>query len=258
MMLKSLHSLIRTLSFFISFIVVLLASNAQALTPTSEYQLKLLTQGGPASIKSTSESIYRTGFAEQEVTDTLAEILLQNYTRNDRQYTDPLAWAAKALGSTRNARYRNTLTEVLEKSTDKKLNKHVAASLKSIPEIEAEQYTKGTINLNAARTQHADTKPNTASTAPATTTHNGTNKITSAMPGMSMEEVTAICGAPTSTTSHMTGKAFIPFNFKGKGDVVLIALYKGQGKIVYTHPSRYVSTWQVEQVTLDPNESGYP
>ncbi|MES2822778.1 MAG: hypothetical protein V4732_04185 [Pseudomonadota bacterium] len=252
MMFKSMRAFICSLSFFAS--LSMLASTAYALTPTSEYQLKLLTQGGPASIKSTSESIYRTGAAEQEVTDTLAEVLLQNYaSAGDGDYVDALSWAAKALGSTRNARYRNTLTEVLEKGTNKKLNKYVSASLKSIPEADTEQYVKGTIDLNAARAQNADTKA-----APAATAQSGTSKITAAMPGMSMEEVTAVCGAPTSTTSHMTGKAFIPFNFKGKGDVVMIALYKGQGKIIYTHPSRYTSTWQVEEVTLNPNETGYP
>lgn len=252
MMLKSLRALIYTFSLFTSLIIM--CSTAYALTPTSEYQLTLLTQGGPASLKSTSESIYRTGVAEQEVTDTLAEILLQNYARtNNDDYIDALAWAAKALGSTRNARYRSTLTEILEKCTNKKLNKYVSASLKSIPEEEAEQYTKGTINLDTARAQHADKKA-----APSTAAQGGTSKISAAIPGMNMEEVNAVCGAPTSTTSHMTGKAFIPFNFKGKGDVVLIALYKGQGKIIYTHPSRYTSTWQVEEVTLDPNETGYP
>lgn len=252
MMFKSMRAFLCTLSFFTGLCII--SGTAHALTPTSEYQLKLLTQGGPASIKSTSESIYRTGAAEQEVTDTLAEILLQNYSStSDGDYIDALAWAAKALGNTRNARYRNALTEVLEKGTNKKLNKYVSASLKSIPEADTEQYVKGTVDLNAARAQHADTKA-----APAAATPTATSKITAAIPGMSMEEVTAVCGAPTSTTSHMTGKAFIPFNFKGKGDVVMIALYKGQGKVIYTHPSRYTSTWQVEEVRLDPNESGYP
>ncbi len=38
----------------------------------------------------------------------------------------------------------------------------------------------------------------------------------------------------------------------------MIALYKGQGRVIYNHASRYVSTWQVAQVTLNPNETGYP
>lgn len=250
MMFTSMRSFICTLSFFTSLIFI--ASTTHALTPTSEYQLKLLTQGGPANIESASESIYRTEVAEQEVADTLAEILLQNFARtNDDEYTDALAWAAKALGSTRNARYRNTLTEVLESSTNKKLNKYISASLKSIPEDEAEQYVKGTINVNAAHAQQAETKP------AVTVAQSESSKISAATPGMTMEEVNVICGAPTSTTSHTTGKAFIPFNFKGKGDVVMIAFYKGQGKIVYTHPSRYTSAWQVAEVTLDANEKGY-
>ncbi len=191
-MLKSIRLLSVTL--FASLIPALMTSNAQALTPTSEYQLKLLTQGGPESIRSTAESIYNSGYSELEVTDTMAEILLQNYTRNDRQYTDALAWSAKALGSTHNSRYRNTLAEVLAQSSDRKLNKYVEASLKLLPQTQTEQYVKGTINLNAARTQTSEAKPATASIPPPGAA--GTNKITAAMPGMSMEEVNAYAVHP--------------------------------------------------------------
>jgi hypothetical protein len=238
----------------ISLIVALTASYAQALSPAGENQIKALTLGGPSSIKNTAESIFRVGSAEVEVSDTLAEIVLQNYTNGDRQYIDAVAWSAKALGKTGNARYRSTLTEVLEKSGNKKLNKHVAGALKMLPETSADQYVKGTVNLQAKREEAAAAIP-----APTNTTGTGTlNKITAAVPGMSMEEVYALCGTPTATTSHITGKQFRPFNFKGGDDVRTYALYKGQGKIVFNQESRYTTTWKVLEVIIDPNETGYP
>lgn len=246
------------IALLMSSLCILLTNPTYALSAAGDYQLKTLTQGGPASIRSTSESIYRAGYAEQEVTDTLAEILLQNYTRNDRQYTDALAWAAKALGATRNARYRATLQEVAEKSTDRKLNKHVDAALESLPATTADSYVKGTINLAAARENAQATTQTQAPAAQTTNTQANVGKITEARIGMSMEQVHAICGMPTATTSRMTGKAFIPFNFKGGDDVITVGLYKGQGKIVYDKVSRYTSSWKVREVIIDPNETGYP
>lgn len=238
----------------ISLVVALTASYAQALSPAGENQIKALTLGGPTSIKSTAESIFRVGSTEVEVSDTLAEIILQNYMNSDRQYIDAVAWGAKALGKTGNARYRNTLNEVLEKSGNKKLNKHVTGALKMLPETATDQYVKGTVNLKAKRDEAAAASP-----APATNAALGTlNKITAALPGMSMEEVYALCGTPTATTSHITGKQFRPFNFKGADDVRTYALYKGQGKIVFNQESRYTTTWKVLEVVIDPNETGYP
>ncbi len=236
----------------ISLVIALTAGYAQALSPAGENQIKALTLGGPTSIKNTAESIFRVGNAEVEVSDTLAEIVLQNYTSSDGQYIDAVAWSAKALGKTGNARYRSVLSEVLEKSGNKKLNKHVGGALKMLPESSADQYVKGTVNLQAKRDE-------AAASIPAPTTASGTlNKITAALPGMSMEEVYALCGTPTATTSHITGKQFRPFNFKGGDDVRTYALYKGQGKIVFNQESRYTTTWKVLEVVIDPNETGYP
>lgn len=233
----------------ISLVIALAAGYVHALSPASENQIKALTLGGPSSIKNIAEGIYRTGSAEVEVTDTLAEIILQNYASEDRQYIDAVAWSAKALGKTGNARYRNTLTEASEKAAHKNLKKHVTAALKSLPETTTDQYVKGSVNLQAQREQAAAAVP-----APA----GGVNKITAAVVGMSMEEVYALCGMPTATTSKITGKQFRPFNFKGGDDVRTYALYKGQGKIVFNQESRYTSTWKVLEVIIDPNETGYP
>jgi hypothetical protein len=240
------------MKLYASLLLVILgfSSLCNALSPTGEYQIKVLTQGGPVSLKSTAESVYRSGSADIEVTDTMAEILLQNYTQNDRQYTDALAWTAKALGNTGNARYRDVLTEVLNNSGNKKLNKHVQGSINNLGKDNVEQYKKGMVDLTKNAPQATEAK--------AVTLEPGQQAITAAVIGMSMEEVYTLCGSPTSTTSHITGKQFRPFNFKGGDDVRTIALYKGQGRIVFSQDSRYNTTWKVLEVIVNPNEGGYP
>ena len=77
------------------------------------------------------------------------------------------------------------------------------------------------------------------------------------LPGMSLQEVYALVGEPTGTTSYQTGKAWIPFNFGAKDLARTVILYKGQGRVVLSHDG-YSSTSNVLEVILDPAESGYP
>src|SRR3546814_16993855 len=74
---------------------------------------------------------------------------------------------------------------------------------------------------------------------------------------MSMQQVYSIIGPPTSTNSHITGKAFIPFNFRGKDSYRSIAHYKGQGRIVFSNSSAYSSDQRALEVHMDPNASGF-
>jgi len=76
-------------------------------------------------------------------------------------------------------------------------------------------------------------------------------------PGMSAGEVTARCGHPTSITSHITGKQFIPFNFKGGDTVRSYYLYKGQGVVVVANDSAWTSGTHVIEVQFDENEPGF-
>ena len=73
-----------------------------------------------------------------------------------------------------------------------------------------------------------------------------------------MAQAYALVGEPTSSTGHVTGKAWIPFNFKGSDTARLYALYKGKGRIIFTNRSYYDHTWQVYEVQTDSNEPGYP
>ena len=115
-------------------------------------------------------------------------------------------------------------------------------------------YQAGTVALDEVAEAAAVSTP-----APAPRQSDGSyHPISVVKPGMSMQEAFDLAGQPTSTHQHQTGKAWIPFNYKG-GDVVRQqALYKGQGRIVLSNTSRYSGSWEVMEVILDEEESGYP
>ena len=75
---------------------------------------------------------------------------------------------------------------------------------------------------------------------------------------MTTTEVIALLGAPTSETSHITGKQFRPFNFRGADTQRVIFLYKGKGRVVFNNSSHYTHVYRVLEVQADSNESGYP
>ena len=56
--------------------------------------------------------------------------------------------------------------------------------------------------------------------------------------GMSPEEVIALIGAPTDTTTHETGKRWIPFYYGADARRVEV-LYRGNGCLTYTGGNRF-------------------
>lgn len=75
--------------------------------------------------------------------------------------------------------------------------------------------------------------------------------------GMSEGRVFDLIGQPTEVKTYMTGKTWIPFYF-GPDTHRKEALYKGQGRIVFT-PSGAMGTgvYKVHHVIYDPSEDGY-
>jgi hypothetical protein len=55
--------------------------------------------------------------------------------------------------------------------------------------------------------------------------------------GMSESDVQAILGPPTTTSSHMTGKAFNPWNFSGRDTVRVVYHWQGIGRIEFSQGS---------------------
>ena len=74
--------------------------------------------------------------------------------------------------------------------------------------------------------------------------------------GMPYKQVTDIIGMPTDTSTHITGKAFIPFYFGG--DTSLFeAFYKGEGQLSFAASSIGDSARKLVRVIVDPTEQGY-
>jgi hypothetical protein len=71
--------------------------------------------------------------------------------------------------------------------------------------------------------------------------------------GMGMKEVADLLGPPSDTSSHVTGKAFIPFYF-GEDRAETVAYYRGLGRVIYSAAS---SSPRVTSVEYDPSETGY-
>lgn len=228
---------------------------SSAASAVAQRYIDQLAQGGPHTIRGVAQSIVNTGETDPELLDVLSEVLLQNYTRSSKTDTDANAWASRALGSSGNGRYRSVLEQVIEKSDNRKLKKYAKKALKSLPKDGSAQYTAGTVSLDKLKASAAKSKP--AQTSQASNNGN-TLPISEVKIGMSIQEVYSMCGQPTNTVSHQTGKAWIPFNYKG-GDVARqIGIYKGQGRVVFSNVSAYSSAWRVKEIILDENESGYP
>jgi hypothetical protein len=243
----------------------LVGVNAWGLDEAGTRYVKMLANGGPSSIRSTAESIYNTGNTDQDVLDAAAETLAQNYRKNpsSETYADAMAWLCRALGNSGNARYKAVVEDVANHAESRKLKKHCDKAAGNLPKAAgATPYVAGSFDLSKYKEGADGAAPVAAATAAApaagaapATAGKGFSVVKE---GMSKEEVEALIGVPTAVTSHITGKAFRPFNFKGSDTHRVISLYKGVGRIIYSNSSAYTSTYRVVEIVNDSSESGYP
>jgi hypothetical protein len=249
---------------FILFIVAMLMPTipAMAVSPAGERYINQIVGGGNSSLRRASQSIYHNGHRERIVLDVLAEKLLQTYSDTSHIGVDALAWACKALGQSGDIRYRNVLQAVNKKAKHSKVRKYAKQSLNQMPAGKAKKpYKKGSVNLKAMKKKLAKGQsPVPASKKPKGKKKSGKKKysLSAIKKGMSLQEVNALVGEPTSTTGHITGKSFNPFYY-GSDHARLIHLYQGRGRIHFSQSSRYSRrVWRVMEVEIDPGEPGYP
>lgn len=238
---------------------------AAALSAGDQYNLDQLLQGGPASLRSAAQNIASSG-AAPEVLDVLAEVVLQNAADGSNTGVDAVAWGCKALAARGGQRYYNVVKSVADNGqTHRKARKHCDKAAGQIGGADANPYVAGGVSLEKMRAKSGGASVGanaSASVAPAAAAQPAASgqyrPISEVKVGMSMQEAYAIAGPPTSTGGHQTGKAWVPFNFKG-GDVYrTIGYYKGQGRIVFSNTSAYSSGQRVHEVQVNPNEPGYP
>lgn len=230
-----------------------------ALSAGDQYNLNQLLSGSPVSIRAAAEDIYRQGGAAPLVLDTLAEILLENAGERSRTYIDALSWDCNALGASGDGRYYDAVHQVAQnRSNERKLRKYCARAASRLGGPQGTQYQKGMVSLNKARVAaNAPAAKATAHEAPAKPSNGHYKPITVVRAGMSMQEVEALCGPPTSSHSYQTGKAWIPFHFKGNDNYRTEYHYKGQGSIVFSNTSAYTSGMRVKTVHINPSDPGY-
>ena len=242
----------KMMTMCLAAVFCVVVSTAQATDAAGKRYIEQLTKGGPESIRQAAESIYHTNYTDQKVLDVAADVLLKGYQKNsDNSHQDAMAWICRALGNSHNGRYKAAVTKAAQ-SDSRKLRKHCGNAADDLPASSGASFKGG-----AASSSKDSSEPAEAAAKPA---HGkkGKGSFANIREGMSMEEVVALIGAPTAMTTHLTGKAWIPFNFKGGDTVRQYALYKGRGRIIYSKESAYTSIFRVVTISPDANESGYP
>lgn len=239
-----------------AILLLAVAGNTYALDAAEQRYVDMLTEGSMASVKRASQDIFNSGEDNPAVLDYVAEILLRHYASATPGEIDTLSWAAKALGKSGHARYHDTLSEVANSSsTHKKLRKYAESALDDLNDKgSVKQYHRGDVPLKKGASAS-----NTTSSGSSKASHSsGKGKLADVQKGMTMSEAYAVVGEPTTSTGHVTGKAWIPFNFKGADTARLYALYKGKGRIIFSNRSHYDHNWVVYEVQVDASEPGYP
>ncbi len=246
-------------------VACLWGASATALDASGKRYVTMLASGGPGTMRSAAEDIFNTATKDQEVLDVAAEVLTQNFNTNptSETYPDAMAWICKALGNSNNDRYKALLDQVAKTAENSRERKHCDRAAGDLPASSGASYQAGSVDLNrykegGAAVSGAATKPAAAQPAKAAPPAGGAKSFSEIKEGMSRQEVESLIGAPTAMSSHVTGKAFIPFNFRGRDSYRLVALYKGVGRIVYSNSSAYSSDTRVLEIINDPAESGFP
>lgn len=135
-------------NIFTSFLLLFLALSYNVKADV--YQQ--LTSGDLDQIKTASQTMTAGRENSQENTDILAEILLLKYESVLSIEVDTLSWACKALGATRDGRYRNILIMIAQSDAPKKLRKYAKNSYRLLPEG-VNSYKSGSIDLVALQSK---------------------------------------------------------------------------------------------------------
>lgn len=213
-----------------------------------------MSRGNAEEFRAAARGVIAENIKNTTVLDALAETTLKNYTR-EGEWVDAAAWATRALGESGNPRYVGVLDTINSSKASRKIKKYAKKAVKQLgPTSDTPQYKAGSVSLATvkANADNAYDRLTKSLDAPA-----GKETIAIATVGMSQSQIMARCGPPSSTTAYVTGKSFIPFNFRGKDSVRTMLLYKGQGRVVVSNNSAYTSDASVIEVIIDPNEAGY-
>lgn len=245
----------RRIAWVSTFMAVLLCTASVAGASQdrdTERYLEMLRSKDHAQITRAAQGMYKTGHFDVEATDVMAELLLTGYDQKlgCKPCMQAMSWIAKALGASGNGRYRSVL-ETATESPNRSVKKYAKKALSYLPEDQTPQYEPGSAKMEQAPKKAVPTRKRT-----------GNHPFDKIEEGMAMGHVYSLIGPPTSESSHMTGKQFIPRwgRYSGRADTYrVIAHYEGRGRLVFSNPSSYSGRVEpvVKEIIYDENEPGH-
>lgn len=248
------NTILKPLLIGVVAVCAALSNLAFALTPTEDFTLYQMSRGSAEEFRAAARGVIAEKVTSTTVLDALAETTLQNYTK-DGEWVDAAAWATRALGESGNARYFGVVDTLKSSKANRKIKKYAKKAAKLLGSASGvSQYQAGSVKLATVKANADNAYKSLVRNLKA---QDGKETIAIAKVGMSQSQIMARCGAPSSTSAYITGKSFIPFNFRGKDSVRTMLLYKGQGRIVVSNSSAYTSDANVIEVIIDPDEAGY-
>lgn len=232
---------------FTIFILFFVSTQANALDVVETMYAEKIVHGGPTTVRDTASSMVAVRGLDSQLYDIAAEVLLRDYkSATSKTSIDAMSWITKALATSGDAKYLPVLAEVKDNAGHKKLRKHGKASYKRLDKDKSKSspaYKQGSFDIKSIK-RGMNSK------------NRGNQKLEVIKIGMGAGEVYDLVGQPTSESGSVTGKAWNPFNFSGKGNVRTTAYFKGKGSIVFENTSAYSGGRRVVDVIIDSYESG--
>lgn len=124
-----------------------LSSPTLALEGEELLYAELLTKNNSVHIKAAAQSIYNKKIKNEELTDLVAEVLLQSLDGRLILTEDAQAWLAKALGASKNLRYKNILVAIDNSDASSKVRKYASKAEDKLINESNEPYTKGSLDI---------------------------------------------------------------------------------------------------------------
>lgn len=97
------------------------------------FLLRQLSSGVPGDVIAASRHIVNSKIRDGDVLDLAADELAAGYLTEDRAVAESMAWLARALGSSGDARYREILLKVQNEARTRAITRHARRALAELP-----------------------------------------------------------------------------------------------------------------------------
>ncbi|WP_157582262.1 hypothetical protein [Shewanella woodyi] len=119
-------------------LLVTFSTMSLAVEPRNVVFGLLLVSDNAADNKLAAKDLYHLPPESPELLDLAAWVLINSELENNGEQEDTLAWLAKALGASKQVRYRELLLELQSKTSSKKLRRYIKDALKEIGDGQGE------------------------------------------------------------------------------------------------------------------------